>query len=139
MKKENDIGFRIKNIELIQSNLSSIDNEITIDTIFKFNINIDHLVNSNEKCIVVKPSIEIFTDKSNTILGMLSANVVFEFENLNGFIINDELKLPNDIFIAINSISISTIRGILFSSFRGTILHNAILPVIDPKAFSPKE
>ena len=139
MKKENDIGFKIKNIELIQSNLSSIDNEITIDTIFKFNINIEHLVNSNEKCIVVKPSIEIFTDKSNTILGMLSASVVFEFENLNGFIINDELKLPNDIFIAINSISISTIRGILFSTFRGTILHNAILPVIDPKAFSPKE
>ena len=40
---------------------------------------------------------------------------------------------PLDIFIStLNSISISTTRGMMFSAFRGTFLHNAILPLIDP-------
>ena len=60
----------------------------------------------------------------------------FEFENLASFVVDKEVKLPSDIIIAINSISISTIRGIMFSTFKGTYLHNAFLPVIDPKAFN---
>ena len=45
-------------------------------------------------------------------------------------------ELPTDIIVTINSISISTIRGIMFSTFKGTYLHNAFLPIIDPKSFN---
>lgn len=133
---EQNSSFRLKNIELLQSSLSAIDYAISMDTIFKFNINIEHLVIINENCIAVKPNVEIFTEKNDFILGKLSSSLIFEFENLAGYVVDKEVKLPSDIIVAINSISISTIRGIMFSTFKGTYLHNAFLPVIDPKAFN---
>ena len=137
MEQSQNISFRLKNIELLQSSLSAIDYPISMDTIFKFNINIEHLVIINENCIAVKPNIEIFTEENNFILGKLSSSLIFEIENLASYVVDEEeVKLPADIIVAINSISISTIRGIMFSTFKGTYLHNAILPVIDPKAFN---
>ena len=35
----------------------------------------------------------------------------------------------------LNSISLSTLRGAMFNHFKGTFLHEAILPVIDPGSF----
>lgn len=136
MEEQKNISFRLKNIELLNSSLSTIDHSITNDVTFKFNINIEHLVNINENVIAVKPNVEVFIDDNNTILGKLSASLIFEFEDLSSFVIDNEVKLPTDIIIAINSISISTIRGIMFSTFKGTFLHNAFLPIIDPKSFS---
>ncbi|WP_367769050.1 hypothetical protein AB3G33_10430 [Flavobacterium sp. WC2421] len=138
MEEQKNISFRLKNIELSQSSLSVVSDSITNDTIFKFNINIEHLVNLNENVIAIKPIVEIFIEENNnkTILGGLSASLIFEFENLPSFVIDNEVKLPTDIIIAINSISISTIRGIMFSTFKGTYLHNAFLPIIDPKSFN---
>ncbi len=49
--------------------------------------------------------------------------------------IDKELKPLSVIIIAMNSISISTLRGIMFSTLKGAYLRNAILPVIDPKSF----
>ena len=136
MEQEKNISFRLKNIEFSESSIVGIDYTISTDTIFKFNINIEHLVNIDENWIAIKPNIEIFTKESDIILGKLSSSLIFEFENLSSHVVEKEVKLPSDIIIAMNSISISTIRGIMFSTFKGTYLHNAILPVIDPKAFN---
>ena len=138
MKEENNISFRLKNVELLQSNLSAVNVSISSETLFKFNINIEHLINLNENAIAIKPIVEIFIEEHNnkTILGGLSASLVFEFENLPSFVKDNEVKLPTEIINAINSISISTVRGIMFSTFKGTYLHNAFLPIIDPKLFN---
>lgn len=136
MEQEKNISFRLKNIEFSESSIVGIDYTISTDTIFKFNINIEHLVNIDENWIAIKPNIEIFTKESDIILGKLSSSLIFEFENLSSHVVEKEVKLPSDIIIAMNSISISTIRGIMFSTFKGTYLHNAFLPVIDPKAFN---
>lgn len=135
MKEENNISFRLKNVELLQYNLSAVNVSISSETLFKFNINIEHLINLNENAIAIKPIVEIFIEEHNnkTILGGLSASLVFEFENLPSFVKDNEVKLPIEIINAINSISISTVRGIMFSTFKGTYLHNAFLPIIDPK------
>jgi hypothetical protein len=138
MEVQKNISFRLKNMELLQSNLSAVNVSISSETLFKFNINIEHLINLNENIIAIKPIVEIFIEEHNkkTILGGLSASLVFEFENLPSFVKDNEVKLPTDIINAINSISISTIRGIMFSTFKGTHLHNAFLPIIDPKLFN---
>ena len=136
MKKEQNISFRLKNIELLQSSIAANDYVITNETVFKFNINIEHLVNINENWIAIKPNVEIFTEVNDFVLGKISSSLIFEFENLTSYVVDNEVKLPSDIIIAMNSISISTIRGIMFSTFKGTYLHNAFLPVIDPKAFN---
>ncbi len=131
-----NISFKLKNIELLQSNITPIDYTLSSDTIFKFTINIEHLINIKDNLIAIKPNITIFTEESETVLGTLTASLIFEFDDLSIFVIGNEIKLPKDIIIAINSLSISTVRGIMFSTFKGTYLHNAFLPVVDPKAFN---
>jgi hypothetical protein len=130
-----NINFRLKNIEIAQSSLTAIDYALPDDVIFKFNINIAHLVNIDQNLIVIKPIVAIFLEEEQSVLANLSVNLVFEIEDLASFAIEKEVKLPSDIVIAMNSISISTLRGIMFSTLKGTYLHNAILPVIDPKSF----
>ena len=130
-----NINFRLKNIEIAQSSLTAIDYALPDDVIFKFNINIEHLVNIDQNLNVIKPNVAIFVEDEQSILDNLSVNLVFEIEDLANYAIEKEVKLPSDIIIAMNSISISTLRGIMFSTFKGTYLHNAILPVIDPKSF----
>jgi hypothetical protein len=48
------------------------------------------------------------------------------------------MYLPSGIIDLLNSVSVSTVRGMMFSAFKGTFLHNAVLPVIDPKTFKVK-
>lgn len=136
MEQEKNISFKLKNIEFTESSLTAINFPIGIDTIFNFNININHLINIKENLIAIKPNVEILAENNDTILGKLSASLIFEFENLENFVVDNEVKLPTDIIVTINSISISTIRGIMFSTFKGTYLHNAFLPIIDPKSFN---
>ena len=97
MEEQKNISFRLKNIELLNSSLTTIDYSITNDVIFKFNINIEHLVNINENVIAVKPNIEIFIEDNSTILGKLSASLIFEFEELSSFVTDNEVKLPTEI------------------------------------------
>ena len=42
-------------------------------------------------------------------------------------------KLTEELKDVLNSISISTTRGVMFSTFKGTYLHNALLPVVDAR------
>jgi hypothetical protein len=135
MDQQQNINFRLKNIEIAQSSLTAIDYALPDNVIFKFNINIEHLVNIDQNLIVIKPAVAIFVEDEKSILASLSINLVFKIEDLVKYEIDKEVKLPSDIIIAMNSISISTLRGIMFSTLKGTYLHNAILPVIDSKSF----
>jgi len=50
---------------------------------------------------------------------------------MNKYIEGKDINLPSEFITTINSLSLSTSRGILFMLFRGTFLHSAILPIID--------
>jgi hypothetical protein len=130
-----NISFRIKNIEIGQSNLVAINYVLANDVVYKFSINIEHLVDIDQNVIVIKPTVVIFVEDEKSILANLSINLVLEIEDLAKYAIDKEVKLPSEMLITMNSIAISTLRGIMFSTLKGTYLHNAILPVIDPKSF----
>ena len=55
-----------------------------------------------------------------TLLGSLKASCVFEIENINEFVGegSGEIKMPTDMLTTLNSISLSTVRGIMFSQFK---------------------
>jgi hypothetical protein len=116
-----NINFRLKNIEIAQSSLTAIDYALPDDVIFKFNINIEHLVNIDQNLNVIKPTVAIFVEEEQSILANLSVNLVFEIEDLASFAIEKEVKLPSDIVIAMNSISISTLRVLCFRHLKELI------------------
>jgi hypothetical protein len=71
-------------------------------------------------------------------LGSFGAACSFEIENFEEIFIKTSVNaynIPNDVMVTLISLSISTLRGIMFDQLRGTYLHNAFLPILDPKEF----
>lgn len=139
MKKvENDnVQFRIKTIELVDFKLNQLTKALPEQTTFHFNINLEQIINNEVKLVIVVASVEIMNDNMSEQLGFLKGSCIFEVINFNDFLIdsNGQVTFPESAVITFNSITLSTIRGLMFAQFRGTHLHNAILPVLDPTSF----
>jgi hypothetical protein len=133
-----NIGFALKGIEIIDLQLIHPEKAMPEDVVFDFDIDINHRVNIENELVFVVSNVTVFMEKELK-LGQVKLSCVFhitDFKNLLDD--NQKLDLSEDVVITFNSISISTTRGVMFSEFRGTFLHNAIIPLIDPKGLSSR-
>ncbi len=131
--KTQSITFQIKNIEIAESelNLPNINKPKPVS--FQFNINIEHRFIIEKQLVIVYVDIQISDDEYK--LGSIKTACVFEIQDFEEYLNADKTaaKLPEDNIVLLNSIAISTSRGVMYAHFRGTHLHNAILPIINPK------
>jgi hypothetical protein len=142
LKKEL-INFQIRSVDLLGSYLS-VPNEANLKILdFSFDINLERKVDHNLKSLVVITNINITsTNNASEKLGSVSTACVFTIHNFDEVIKMGENKLTHTISDAmmdiLNSISMSSTRGAMSQIFRGTFLHHAILPIVDPKSFTQK-
>jgi hypothetical protein len=127
--------FKLSGIELLEFSIKYHENIIKDLKIFHYNLNLEHRFIEDRKLVVVTISVEVIHEDHQTVLASFKASCIFEILNFEKIIVNQDnrLLLQPETVLIVNSISISTVRGIMFALFRGTYLHNAILPVIDPK------
>ncbi len=133
-----NIEMQLNGVTLLSSNqiLSTADT-INIRK-FNFNINIETKADAPNKLLFAIIHVEILTEDQSQILGGISVSCNFELKNFDELIkieSDGKLTLPQQLVDVINSISLSTTRGVMFATFKGTPLHNAFLPIIDPKQF----
>ena len=131
------IQFKIKGVELLKSQINQPAANF-IATEFKFNINIETKVDPVQKLIFIITTAEVKADDNLELLGVISSACIFGIDNFDEVfnkISDDKYHTPDDVMLVFISISLSTLRGIMFEQFRGTYLHTAFLPVIDPKQF----
>ena len=131
-----NVELKLKAIELLNSSLQMPVGQSEAITNFNFNINIESRADATDKLIFVIVHVGIKTDDQSNILGALSVSCIFEIVNFKEVIKTEpdgKLNIPQTLIDRLNNISISTTRGVMFSTFKGTFLHNAILPVIEPK------
>jgi hypothetical protein len=127
--------LQLKSIELLQSSLSTPRNTNINISSYTFNISIESRGDATNKLIFVIVSVEIKDAEQTLLLGSLAVSCIFEIANFKEVIqLNSEglVIIPESLRNTLNSIAISTTRGVLFSEFRGTFLHGAVLPIIDP-------
>jgi hypothetical protein len=131
------VSFQLKGIELLDFCFNHPKKQIPAQMVFNFDIKLEHKIIADNNFIAVVVTIDINNDKRDIRLGSIMVSCIFEIPELKEYIDrkNNAPKLPEEYLTTINSISISTVRGVMFSQFRGTFLHNAILPVVDPKSF----
>jgi hypothetical protein len=132
---DQNISFGIDGIELLEYSIISPDKVIESNTSFRFDMNIEHRFNIESKRIFVVVSIDIFIQNTDIKLCNSKISCIYNVPELDKFLVKDKIIFPNEFITTLNSISLSTCRGILFSLYRGTFLHTAILPVVDPKGF----
>lgn len=133
-----DAAVNLKAIELLNTVITVPEiPDIPLDK-FYFNVSIDSRSDESKRLIFVIVHIEIKSNNKIYTLGKISVNCIFEIVNYDHVVSKKEdgsLNIPANIIDALNSISLSTTRGIMFSTFKGTFLHNAIMPILDPKDF----
>ena len=139
-KVSKPLSFQLKAIDLLSFGLNPPSKPFGSEVTFAFNINIEHRLNLENNIIIVICSIEILEESERISIGNLTASFNYELKDLDE-IIDEETKnvaFPDEFIYTLNSISLSTVRGIMYSNFKGTFLHNAYLPVLDPKGIKPK-
>jgi hypothetical protein len=129
-----EIQFR--SIELISSNITALLFNIENNNAFTFEIKTEIQLNQENKFIIVIISVQIFNESKDFQLGSLTTNNIYFIENYESIVTqegNGKVSIPDTIVTSLNSISISTTRGVMWNTFKGTFLHNAILPILDPQ------
>lgn len=124
-------------IELLDFCLNYPKQQMPAQMVFNFDIKLEHKIPADNNLIAVVVTVDIKDESRTKDLGSLMASCIYDVPDIKDYLDN-KLKVPKfpDLFIrTVNSITISTVRGLMFSQFRGTFLQNALLPVIDPKSF----
>ena len=139
-KEKIDMRFSIKSVDVLNSSYSTPNLPSPIINGFNFDIMLESKLDQKNKFILVVALIKITTnDDAKIQLGEISVGCVYLVENFDELIKwNGDNKpiIPDEVVVLLNSISISTTRGVMSQVFKGTFLHNAVLPVLDPKAFA---
>lgn len=136
--KDFNVEMQIRAIELLNGSLNLPANPNTPVTNFNFNIRIESRADAVNKHVFVIVHVEIKNDDHSVVLGALSVSCIFEIVNFEDVIkveADGKVNIPQRLIETLNVISISTTRGVMFSTFKGTFLHGAVLPIIDPKLF----
>lgn len=138
MKKTNKIQYQIIGIDLLDSSITAPPPIPPPAAMGQFELNVKQHFALNHNLVFVNCRVAMLDKKKETTYGSLSSSCTFEFPDLQSFFDGKKVNLPAEVVLEINAIAVNTTRGMLFSLFRGTYLHQAIMPVIDLNTLSRK-
>jgi len=129
---DKSINYQIKSIEILDFSLTSLDKPFEEIKNYNFDLNVTQKYNAEHKLIFTITTISVL-DNKRKLLGSLKTNVIFEVLEFDSYLNKKTKKIdfPKEFVLTLNSVAISTSRGIMFSQFKGTNLHNVILPLVN--------
>ena len=140
VKKEENIEFQLINIEILESEIKAPKGQLP-NNIFSFDIELEQRFNIEKELIFVICDISVFPEKNTgQKLGKYRSSCSFKVTDLSKYITEDKkINLSDNFIITINSVALSTTRGLMFSLFKGTFLQGAILPLLNPSHYKRVE
>ena len=134
-KSKNNMEFRIVGLDIIEQSINQPQSVISSSTNFNFSINVESKVDKSKKIVAIFTAIQVLGETNSKPLGQITTSCAYEIINFNEIvkeIDGDQIEIEEQSLSVLNLISLSTTRGIMYTVFKGTYLHNAILPIIDP-------
>lgn len=131
--------LQFRSIELLSGSINA-PHSLNPTSDYNFNINIQTQVDESKDLIFSIVYVDITNPERTFTYGSLAASCIYTLGNFNEIITKDEMGrhiIPKGLVDTLNMISISTTRGIMFSTFKGTFLHNAIMPLVNPQHITP--
>ncbi|MBJ2172922.1 hypothetical protein JBL43_01650 [Aureibaculum sp. A20] len=141
METEKQFNFQIKGIEIVENSIVAPKNRIDNNTVFGFDLQLNQSFNLDRELVIVTCVINVSDNDTKDKLGHIKASCLYSVEKLEKYIDKEKstTTLPDDVTVMLNSISISTVRGVMYGMFRGTFLNGAILPVVNPSKPADKK
>ena len=131
-----EYSFELKRVSLLEKNLN-LQNHAGKQDEFEFDISLQIRNNRESKECLHLMRVGINSKKTEKLVGSIQLLCAFSIPNFEEYVSDSEKgsSLPEDLLYLLNSVIIGTMRGVMFSEFRGTVLNNAYLPVLDPRKF----
>ena len=124
------VTYRISALELLNLEIKHPKQDQMDLNTFHFDLKLQHRINAEKNLVFVITTINILDKDKTTQVGHMETSCIFHVENFNDYIGEDnQARFPDSFIAEINAMAISTTRGIMFSEFKGTFLHKAVLPV----------
>lgn len=125
------------NIEVLECSFKAPDGSKEI-TEFDYIIALDNRMDESDETVEVLVDITV-CDQIERQLGTYKVRLKLEVGDLDKVDWHAEDSAPHrsKLTATWNSIAISTVRGMMCSDFRGTFLHHAILPIVNPSQYGP--
>ncbi len=128
---EETVQFKLIGIQLLSKSMAPLPTPNVAELKFFFDVKVENSIQANEKRVLVTVFVKIRHE--SVFIGNLDTVLAFEIIDFDKFIkLNEqgEYEIPQALNDIIRPVSISTVRGIIYSEFRGTYLHGAIMPVV---------
>ena len=135
------IGFQIREIRVGSFTIN--EGPMNESSEIGFGIRVQHLFNSDLDEQIVQVELEAGYPAGESPVVILHVSCHYQLTGYQDWLHAQPEEhqtagtLPGGLAMTLNSISISTTRGVLFERLRGTSLQSVILPIIDPSAFQP--
>ena len=135
-------NLQLKGIELLKGSINHPGtSDVSLENL-DFNINIESKADENNRLVFVIVNVQVTSGDNKVLLGSMVVSCIYSIDNFDNVVSLDatgKAVIAPSLVEILNSISISTTRGLMFSTFKGTFLHNAFLPIIDPRSFKTIE
>lgn len=140
-KKDNtqSVEFGLEAMFLLSSTINSPDPEFNYEQDYGINYRIDIKVSEGRNIVRLYPKFYITDLEQKVTFAEFSLEFRFGVKgSLDEILpITDKGQEVNRVFATtLNSIAYSTSRGVIFMALKGTHLHRALLPLINPSAFT---
>jgi hypothetical protein len=142
IEKQIDLTFGVSSVKVEHFSLTEYGKEV--DYVIDFNnyeyqVTVQTTTKPEEKISSIKLSITVQEIKNEYRLPIAELVTINSFSIVNFEeaipMQGDSFHVPIPFLINITGLSISTARGVLASSFKGTKFENSALPLIDPSFF----
>ena len=127
-----DIQYKLHGISELSFQVYKKPKDFREDT-FDFKLVIHQKVNEEKGLVVVVVEVGISQQEETLLLAEYEIAVGFEVIDFAKHITKNDkgvFVVPEALGFITNTISISTVRGYLYSQLKGTYLHKAIMPII---------
>jgi hypothetical protein len=131
--------IRISSIEILKTEITAPKTE-GVPIRHSYTVNLQNKIDVENRLIDVLVSVLIHGDEQKEKYASFETKISFQVEDISPVVQkleDSQLRVNSAFLITLNSISISTTRGLIFSLMKGTFLDKSFLPIIDPKQFVP--
>ena len=128
--QQTSVKYKINAVELLNLEMKHPSDSNIDFSAFHFDMKLQHRVNSEKKLVFVITNVTVLSQDKSTQIGSLQTSCIFQVDNFEELMDSEKnVKFPDTFLDEINGMAISTTRGIMYSEFKGTFLHKAVLPV----------
>lgn len=132
------VSFTIHDIDILSKSLFVPQLQDSNIPEFEFKIGLEISIDNEDQLSIHIITTEIFSKENREqVFAALKIGCVYKVYNFDEVTVKEHgvVAFRSDVIDLFNTITIGTLRGVLYSELRGTFLHRAILPVLDIKSF----